>query len=242
MAVGRLSLRRVLETLKAFPEGVPRRELLDHFARTCVTERSSPGAKGRLARRLYSQLEKLGRKGLVEAAEGRVVLLPAAGPGGAPAPERPLLTAQLRRLLFTALRVEDRSEGGSGAPELVRARQAFLAEAAGAGWTDRQIALELGVGEALVRGLRAPAAPDPGRPWHVYILRCADGTLYTGIALDVAARFEQHRAGKGAKYTRGRGALEVVHQEEAGSRGQATRRERAIKRLTRAGKLALVRG
>ncbi|MCK6586494.1 MAG: GIY-YIG nuclease family protein, partial [Polyangiaceae bacterium] len=61
-------------------------------------------------------------------------------------------------------------------------------------------------------------------PWHVYILRCADGTLYTGIAIDVDARLERHASGRGARYTRGRGPLVLVHVERAGSKGDALRR------------------
>lgn len=75
--------------------------------------------------------------------------------------------------------------------------------------------------------------------WHLYLLRCGDGTLYCGIAVDVAARLAQHRAGKGAKYTRGRAPLELVYEEVCGNRGEALRRERAVKRLSRAEKLAL---
>ena len=75
--------------------------------------------------------------------------------------------------------------------------------------------------------------------WWVYILRCGDGTLYTGIALDVQARLAQHRAGTGARYTRGRAPLELLHQEPAASRADASRREAAIKRLTRRRKLEL---
>ena len=52
-------------------------------------------------------------------------------------------------------------------------------------------------------------------PWYVYILRCGDGTLYTGITDDIPRRLAAHRAGKGAKYTRGRGPLELVYQEQA---------------------------
>ena len=75
--------------------------------------------------------------------------------------------------------------------------------------------------------------------WSVYLLQCGDGTLYCGIALDVAARLEQHLAGKGAKYTRGRGPLELVFSETCASRAEALRRERSIKRLPRAKKAAL---
>ena len=78
--------------------------------------------------------------------------------------------------------------------------------------------------------------------WHLYLLRCGDGTLYCGIALDVEARVEAHRAGQGAKYTRGRGPLELVYRERCGSRSQALKRERAVKALSRAGKLRLIRG
>lgn len=75
--------------------------------------------------------------------------------------------------------------------------------------------------------------------WWVYLLRCSDGTLYCGIALDVAARLKQHEEGKGAKYTRGRGPLELVYHEACASKPAALRRERAIKRLPRARKAAL---
>jgi len=83
-------------------------------------------------------------------------------------------------------------------------------------------------------------APSHTRPWWVYILRCGDGTLYTGIALDVPARLAQHRAGTGARYTRGREPLELVYQEPAPGRSAATRREAAIKRCSRGEKLALI--
>lgn len=75
--------------------------------------------------------------------------------------------------------------------------------------------------------------------WHVYILRCADGTLYTGIATDVAARLATHNAGKGAKYTRGRLPVALAYQEEAESRSAALKREHAIKRLPAAEKRRL---
>lgn len=76
----------------------------------------------------------------------------------------------------------------------------------------------------------------------MYLLRCGDGTLYCGIALDVAARLSQHREGRGAKYTRGRTPLELAYVEPCGSKAEALRRERAIKRLSRARKAALVLG
>lgn len=78
--------------------------------------------------------------------------------------------------------------------------------------------------------------------WHVYILRCGDGSLYTGIARDVEARLAQHASGRGARYTRGRGPLALVHVEAAANRSEALRREAAIRRLGRAGKEALAAG
>ena len=76
--------------------------------------------------------------------------------------------------------------------------------------------------------------------WQVYVLRCGDGTLYTGIARDAGARLRRHEAGKGARYTRGRGPLAMVLLEDAASQGDALRREAAIRRLGRAGKVALI--
>lgn len=78
------------------------------------------------------------------------------------------------------------------------------------------------------------------KPWQLYILRCGDGTLYTGITTDVEKRLEAHRAGKGAKYTRGRSPLEVVYREACGTRSDALKRELEIKALSRAEKEALL--
>lgn len=69
--------------------------------------------------------------------------------------------------------------------------------------------------------------------WFVYILRCGDGTLYTGITDDVEKRLAVHQAGKGAKYTRGRGPLELAYVEEQPDKSAALRREIAIKKLSR---------
>lgn len=76
--------------------------------------------------------------------------------------------------------------------------------------------------------------------WYLYILRCGDGTLYTGITTDVDKRLEAHRSGLGAKYTRGRGPLELVYREKCGSHSDALKRELTVKRLTRTQKLALI--
>lgn len=67
----------------------------------------------------------------------------------------------------------------------------------------------------------------------MYVARCSDGSLYTGIALDVAARIAQHDAGKGARYTRGRGPLRVCATRRCSSKGDALRLELAIKALSR---------
>jgi putative endonuclease len=69
--------------------------------------------------------------------------------------------------------------------------------------------------------------------WFVYLARCADGSLYTGIALDVAARLAQHDAGRGAKYTRGRGPLRLCAKRRCNSKGEALRLELLVKRLAR---------
>lgn len=76
--------------------------------------------------------------------------------------------------------------------------------------------------------------------WFVYVARCADGSLYTGIARDVAARIAAHDAGKGARYTRGRGPLRVVAVRRCGTKGNALRLELAVKRLGREAKERLV--
>lgn len=78
--------------------------------------------------------------------------------------------------------------------------------------------------------------------YYVYILRCADGTLYTGITDDVERRVAVHNSGKGAKYTRGRGPVEPVYREQCPDKPSALRREAAIKRLRRAEKLGLIVG
>lgn len=77
--------------------------------------------------------------------------------------------------------------------------------------------------------------------WHVYIVRCADDSLYTGIAKDAAARIELHNAGKGARYTRSRRPVILVYCENAQSRSAALKREAAIKSLARGAKLQLIR-
>ena len=76
--------------------------------------------------------------------------------------------------------------------------------------------------------------------WYLYILRCKDGSLYTGITTDVEKRLEAHQSGRGAKYTRGRGPLELVYREECGSHSDGLKREWEIKKLTREQKQKLI--
>ena len=78
------------------------------------------------------------------------------------------------------------------------------------------------------------------KTWYVYILECGDGTLYTGITDDLQRRLAAHQAGKGAKYTRGRGPLKLRYQEVCESYSHALRREVQIKRLNRQEKLKLL--
>lgn len=82
--------------------------------------------------------------------------------------------------------------------------------------------------------------PDGERPAWVYVVECADGTLYTGWCYDVAARLAMHNGERGAKYTRGRGPVTLRWQERCPSRSAAMRREVAVKRLGRQQKLRLI--
>lgn len=76
--------------------------------------------------------------------------------------------------------------------------------------------------------------------WYLYILRCKDGTYYTGITTDVEKRLEAHRSGKGAKYTRGRGPLELVYSETCENHSHALKREHEVKKLPRDQKLQII--
>ena len=76
--------------------------------------------------------------------------------------------------------------------------------------------------------------------YYVYIIRCKDGTLYTGSTDDVQRRFQVHSSGKGAKYTRGRGPLELVYSEECATWSDALKRERNIKSLSKSEKEKLI--
>jgi putative endonuclease len=80
------------------------------------------------------------------------------------------------------------------------------------------------------------------RPWFVYILRCADDTLYTGVTTDICRRLDQHNGiiKNGAKYTRNRQPVTLVYQETSNSRSEACKRECAIKDLSRIEKERLI--
>jgi predicted GIY-YIG superfamily endonuclease len=78
------------------------------------------------------------------------------------------------------------------------------------------------------------------KSWFVYIVRCSDNSLYTGIAIDVEARVTQHNKGKGAKYTRSRSPVELVYTERLNQKGDALRREIVIKKLSSQQKCKLV--
>lgn len=77
-------------------------------------------------------------------------------------------------------------------------------------------------------------------PWYVYIVECADGTLYTGCTTNIEHRLEKHNSGKGAKYTRGNGPVQLLHSEECRDKSAAQKREHEIKQLTRSAKLELI--
>lgn len=87
-----------------------------------------------------------------------------------------------------------------------------------------------------------PELSPPSDRWFVYIARCSDGSLYTGIARDVPQRIAAHNAGKGARYTRGRGPLAVCAQRRCASKGDALRLEWAVKQLPRPDKETLLLG
>ena len=92
----------------------------------------------------------------------------------------------------------------------------------------------------MIRGIREPA--DAGRDWSVYIVRCGDGSLYTGVAKGVEARLAKHNAGRGAAYTRTRRPVRLVMREDGLTRSAALVREAGIKSMPKARKELLVSG
>ena len=76
--------------------------------------------------------------------------------------------------------------------------------------------------------------------WHVYIVECADGSLYTGITTNLERRILEHNSGKGARYTSGRCPVRLVYSQPAASRSEAGVREAHIKKLKRADKIRMI--
>lgn len=88
------------------------------------------------------------------------------------------------------------------------------------------------------------ASPSASSSWYVYLLHCADGSFYAGITTDVGRRLAEHNSDDvlGARYTRSRRPVVLVHVEPAESRSEATRRERVLKKMRHGAKLALIEG
>jgi predicted GIY-YIG superfamily endonuclease len=98
----------------------------------------------------------------------------------------------------------------------------------------------------MLRGMEAKAVAEGGAAsagrWHLYVLRCGDGSLYTGITTDIERRFRAHQEGKAARYTKTHGPVGLVYREACGTRSQALSRECAVKSLKRAMKEDLIGG
>ncbi len=77
-------------------------------------------------------------------------------------------------------------------------------------------------------------------PWHIYIIKCKDSNLYTGITKDLERRVKEHNSGNGCRFTKYRAPVKLVHTERATTRSDALKREAAIKRLPRKKKLELI--
>jgi len=143
MAVGRLSGAWIHQVVtEVFPAGVVRRVLLNHFAALLVGPRSSKGAKGRLARKMYGRLVSLQRRGLITHEDGVVRSL--ASPRKVQEAQ-PTLGIALERLLFRALLAQDGQGDGHTPAALRTARWDFIARALEAGWTLPQAAVPLGI-------------------------------------------------------------------------------------------------
>jgi putative endonuclease len=109
----------------------------------------------------------------------------------------------------------------------------------------RRVQIAVAQGRGGVRGrahvlVMPKPKPKPPARWFVYVARCADDSLYIGIARDVPARIAAHDAGRGARYTRGRGPLRVLATRRCATHGDALRLELALKKLTRPEKLVVV--
>jgi len=100
----------------------------------------------------------------------------------------------------------------------------------------------LGAEQAVTSEQGATSEIEQASTWYLYLIRCANGHLYTGITTDVARRFNEHQSSspKAAKYLRGKGPLTLMYQEQVGTRSDALKREIAVKKLSRSQKLALI--
>ena len=78
------------------------------------------------------------------------------------------------------------------------------------------------------------------KPWYLYIVECSDGTFYTGITTDIKKRIDAHNSGRGAKYTRGRGPVKLMHLRRYTDRSAASKSEHKIKKLKRGKKLRII--
>lgn len=87
---------------------------------------------------------------------------------------------------------------------------------------------------------RTPKDEPSGDKWFVYIVRCADGSLYTGITTDVKRRCQQHNAGTASRYTRSRRPVKLIYQEVRPDQSSALKREAAIKAMDRREKLTMI--
>jgi putative endonuclease len=79
------------------------------------------------------------------------------------------------------------------------------------------------------------------KPWYLYIVLCNDSSLYTGITTNIQRRINEHNTGRGAKYTRGRGPVELVHLRQFSNRSDASKVESAVKKLNRKQKLEIIK-
>lgn len=100
----------------------------------------------------------------------------------------------------------------------------------------------LGAEQVLTSEQGATSEIEQVSTWYLYLIRCANGHLYTGITTDVTRRFNEHQSSspKTAKYLRGKGPLTLMYQEQVGTRSDALKREIAVKKLSRSQKLALI--
>ena len=78
------------------------------------------------------------------------------------------------------------------------------------------------------------------KPWYLYIVLCRDSTLYTGITTDISRRIKEHNSGRGAKYTKGRGPVQLVHMRQCRNRSDASKLESKFKKLRRKKKLKII--